>query len=239
MDALNQRMLRFTARIFVSVVAVVSTLFGYNRTQTRPLQPVSEWQEHYSRTSQVSGTTIRGIMSGDQEARATPGIVSLRLPSSGAQSICVKVVSRDGRFHASATFRPTPRTSGDINLEGPRNRRIRRYSTKDLVVLAEAGLSCDDRQRRQIPAVWGRRYQTGDVYIYINARQYTSIAWRGQGGEQIREMCREIEDFANVTYNRVCRLRSETLPARAQLFVDRQGADGSISQDGIILEYAQ
>ena len=130
---------------------------------------------------------------------------------------------------------------GAVQLEGPRSyrRQLRGYQIEDVAIRAEAGSSCNDPERVRIAANWGGAFQGGDIYLYVNARQHTSVTWNGRGGESLNVQCVEREDERSIAYNRVCRIPADRIPDRARLTILRQRDGRTVVRDTLILDYAR
>jgi hypothetical protein len=206
----------------------------------RPLRPVHRWTESWDTSPRVSGALAPGLMVGDQSATYPGGPITVRLPERGTPAICVTITGRDGQFQANALF-SVASLRGSVPLEGPRRyrRQLRGYQVDDVAIRAEAGNSCGDPSRVRVAANWGGAFQGGDVYLYVNSRQHTSVAWSGRGGEPLNVHCIEREDERSIAYNRVCRIPADRIPDRSRLTILRQRDGRTVVRDTLVLDYAR
>jgi hypothetical protein len=208
------------------------------RLQQGALAPQGEWQERWVQRVPVSGSVVPGVLLGDPAERVMPEAISVPLPAGHEPVLCVTVTSKDGRYHAQATFRVPRTATGATTLQGPREfrSRLRRYPAGHLAIKAEFAARCNDRTTAQVPARWGAVFQQTDVFLLVNSRYYTEVLWTGEDGRSRTVVCPEVDADHAVAYNRECRLPRAELPDSVSLLV-RSRREGSYQNTTLTLRY--
>lgn len=175
------------------------------------------FQESYQDQVPVSGRVIAGIILSGPVATARLALIP---PESAAgTSVCVQVMSRDGRYWAKNTFDLPPRIGATpVALEYPSQHQdfLLAVAPDQLAVLGSAG-ECDsiDRDTLFLSSVPTDTAEDIRVKVLVNSgRSDTYIAITNDAGKRRPTRCQAIEDGRRTGYDTLCSIRlSELDPA--------------------------
>jgi len=136
-------------------------------------------------------------------------------------TLCVNMVSRDGRYTASWQYAIGSQPAGAINIDLPSKyqEQMASYPPDALVALAAiAKQGCAAPDLQYIPASWGEAAQT-DVILYVNSGNADTVI--GIPGRTERIPCAKITAGSTVAYDTQCVINKEVLDQPKSIFLVR------------------
>ncbi|SDF61564.1 hypothetical protein SAMN04488105_13610 [Salipiger thiooxidans] len=220
-------------KIFPAALALFTTVSGTSLAQGIALEK-GPFQERVSEYSKVSGDIVMGVMlTGDEASTREPSIVTGVAPdwteSSAASPVCVRIVTKDGRYEAENTYLIAPSYAGTRAPFPYEGQQADLLAERSAVALVKAG-RCGDRSDTFIPVHWKAEpgAQPKTLHVYVNsAGNPVSIAW-GRGADAIRN-CANVTELAGLKYTARCDVQIDELPSEATvrltLFVVRSNSE--------------
>ncbi len=220
-------------KILPAALALFAIFSGMSLAQGITLEK-APFQERVSEYSKVSGDIVMGVMlTGDEASGREPSIVTGVAPdwtdSGAASSVCVRLVTKDGRYEAENTYLIEPGYSGaeaPFPYEGDQADLL---AERPAVALVKAG-RCGDRSDTFIPVLWKAEpgAQPRTLRVYVNsAGNPVSIAW-GRSADAIAD-CADVTELTGLKYTARCDVSLDKLPsdapARLTLFVARSNSE--------------
>lgn len=181
-------------------------------------EPVAElknrpFQESFEDEAPVSGRVVAGVLITDAAADKALNLVP---PAFAAgKSICVQVMSRDGRYWSENTFQlPEKIDTSPVRLEYPSRHQdfLRQLQFGELAILSSAG-ECGEVDDKVLylagpDAAQGR---TG-ISVFVNSgRADTYIAVRNVPELRRPARCRQIEQGRRTGFDTLCRIDLERI----------------------------
>ncbi len=173
----------------------------------------SGFQERFSGATPVSGQMLSGLAYESTEGALDLDAVGLGYPySDGAETICVRMTTDDGRYWAINLYAASQPPSGSPPLlTVPTNygNQLSQYSNDGLLLLASRSSDCADLvEHPLIPGLIGARAPGGGLLAYVNVSQGRVQAWLEHEGARVSEpaSCSSPSDGTKVTYSHVCNL---------------------------------
>ncbi len=206
-------------RKLVSVPLVF--LLSWIQHQAYAQQPVARlkshpFQERYLDEAPVSGRVIAGVT---LTGNATSGLLSMMPPRSAAgRSVCVQVMTRDGRYWSRNTFElPDPVSTAPVALEYPSAHQafLTQLKSGELAVLGSAG-ECD-KSATDTVFLTSAGNNTGDepvVSIFVNSgRSDTYLSIKNDAAKRRPTRCQTIEEGRRTGFDTICRIKLDELAA--------------------------
>lgn len=193
-----------------------------------------DFSETVSETSKVSGDIVMGVMlTGDAPSGMPPtivtGIADQWSGSAEASPVCVRLVSKDGRYEAENTYLVGAGFKGK-NAPFPYLGIYADFlESRAAVVLVTSG-RCGERSVSAIPALWkapdGMRPDTLQVYLNTAGNPASVAVGRG---DTFFEPCTDISELTGLKYTTRCTIPVSVLPkenpARLTFFVTRSNTE--------------
>jgi hypothetical protein len=159
------------------VLTVIVAPFPLQEVRT-PAPPfrvaASSFEEHYLEKVPVSGGGLVGIQYlGKQEL--TQKSLWARVPPEHTSSLCVSVVTDDGRYSAVMTSKLDRRASGLVTLDFPTNRLsdLATYGSERIALLGVLRDSCADRVTEAnpwyVPLSWSASVDLSKLTLIVNS----------------------------------------------------------------------
>ena len=187
------------------------------------------FQEAYKDEVPVSGRVVVGV-SLTGSAVSTAMLALLPPQSAAGSSVCVQVMSRDGRYWSRNTYElPDGISTREVSLEYPSQHQefLRELQHEDLAVLGSAG-DCSDTDLGAIFLTSAGKQDTSpaQMKVFVNSsRADTYIAVKNHPSQSRPSHCRTIEEGRRTGYDTICSLAiSElgTLPGSLDIRIIRR-----------------
>lgn len=136
-------------------------------------------------------------------------------------TLCVNMVSRDGRYAASWQYALGNQPAGAINVDLPSKYQdqVASYAPDALVVLAGiAKQNCAAPDLKYIPASWGET-PPADYILYVNSGNTDTVI--GIPGHTERIPCTKIAADSTIAYDTRCVVGKEILTEPKSIFLVR------------------
>src|SRR5215204_3983847 len=149
------------------------------RVQSRPV-PLEPTFFHDTLLSKVptAGSVRAGILAGASGDRTDPTRLTAFLPANATGTLCVNIISQDGRYEAIAQYRlgGVPVGARRLRLKTSYQSQLARYAPRQLAVLARIAPRCDESASTTLFVVtsWTGEIAPG-VLLLINSRANTRI----------------------------------------------------------------
>jgi hypothetical protein len=198
----------------------------------------TEFLERISETSKVSGDIVMGVMlTGDQPSDQPPSVVTASVPSwstsTEATPVCVRLVSKDGRYEAENTYLVEPGYGDDTAPFPYMGEHADFLAERPAVALAKPG-RCGDRSDTALPAIWRARADSPPemLNIYLNTAGNPASMALGRG-DRFFEPCTDISELSGLKYTALCSVPVSDLPvdgpARLTFFITRSNTEESFT----------
>jgi len=161
--------------------------------------------ERYTSQVQVGSTGVSvGLMTGSAEPSADPVRLSVYLPPSGADSLCIHLVSRDGRYEGRFRF-PRPRHAGRLTLRLPTRQadRLRAYGPERLAALAHVSPTCSLAKELYVLSEWGTTPSPHRLRLLLNPEPAHTVNIE-VAGDSIPKPCARIDATGTTAFDHVC-----------------------------------
>lgn len=136
-------------------------------------------------------------------------------------TLCVNMVSRDGRYTASWNYGLGKQPAGAIKVDLPSkyDEQLSAYPPDALVVLAAIGKeNCASQNAKYIPASWGQ-VQDSDYILYVNSGNTDTVI--GIPGHTERIPCAKINAESVIAYDTKCTVSKEILAEPKSIYLVR------------------
>ncbi|ASP20962.1 hypothetical protein ANTHELSMS3_02285 [Antarctobacter heliothermus] len=194
------------------------------------------FHETVSETSKVSGDIVMGVMLTDDSPSDLPPTVITGIPTFWKRPekpvpVCVRIVSKDGRYEAENTYMVPPGfdiDSADFPYTGEHADFLADRTAVALVVPDR----CGNRNRTAVPTLWRAtpRTQNSVLHVYLNAAGNPSSVAVGRG-DRFFEACKDVSELTGLKYTADCAIPTEFLPpdknARLTFFITRSNTEES------------
>lgn len=204
---------RLVSITLVTWVAVVQASVSSAQTPVAQLKH-RPFNEHFQDEAPVSGRVVAGaLISG---VSATNAMNLLPPVSAAGSSVCIQVMSRDGRYWSENTFElPERFDTGAVGLEYPSRHEdfLNGLDFGELAILGTAG-ECDTADRH-ILFLASARAAGGDapgIDVLVNSgRADTYITVSNRPGERRPHRCRKIEQGRRTGFDTICHIDLQAL----------------------------
>jgi len=203
------------------ISASLLLLLAWQQPQVSALEPVAQLKNHplqesYMDEAPVSGRVIAGVTLTGYTSAA---LLSLLPPVSAAgSSVCVQVMTRDGRYWSKNTFQlPASTSAAPVALEYPTEHQdfLKQQQSGDLAVLGSVR-GCDETDAGTVFLS-----STGDtkgaepvISLFINsARSDTYLSVTNDANKRRPARCQAIEEGRRTGYDTICRIKLNELAA--------------------------
>ena len=191
--------------------ALIATFFAH-AAWAQVQEPVHRIYEEYRDTVPVSSPHVMvGLRTASVSGRADPRRITVFVPPRGADSLCIDLVSEDGKYVANFS-RARSRHVGKeiITVPSTLTERLREYGPTRLAPLVHVSRNCSGDRELIIPAGWGDDASPRQLRMFLNPE---SVRWVdidiGDAGDPIR--CTRLDDPVQIAYEYACDLNGSTL----------------------------
>ena len=233
----------FTRGAFAWAVLVAATPAAAQSAGVLKLSAPEDFREAYLDTPPIAGksrglvvgATIVGLRIDGPAARFDPQGIRVALgPSvSGASQICVRVISRDGRYSARARYAVAAGVGAEPVLEtrtGYAN-ELSGYKSTDMAIAVRSANSCDDVKSATIYAVDMGAGPAKQLVVQLNAGEARTRAVIAKDKTQVTDavLCQPLE--FGVGFSHECRLElpESVASGQYQLNIGETSSTGEIS----------
>ena len=158
------------------------------------------------------GASIVGVRLDGPVHRYDPKDVRVGLGrTTASEMMCVKFISRDGKYSAqgrynlSASTPPVP----VLEVKSSYEKQLAAYKTTDIAILAQSAPNCDGPRNANLFAVDLGTSQADDVIIQLNAGDARVRAQLGQNNAAVSDpvVCMPLAEDVRAGFTQECRLR--------------------------------
>ena len=188
------------------------------------------------------GASIVGIRLDGPPRRFDPKDVRVALGNAVAsEMLCVKFISRDGRYSALGRYKLTTSTPPDpvLEVKSAYEKQLAGYKTTDMAILAQTAKSCDASKNANLFAVDLGTSQTGEIIVQLNAGDARVRAQLGQNSAAVSDsvVCAPLAEDVRTGFTQDCRLRPRGVwrPGLYQLSIGETASTGEISVKTVAL----
>lgn len=192
----------------------------------------TKFRESVTENARVSGDIVMGVMLADD--LSSPVLPSLStgnhwIASDGDTQVCVKIVTKDGRYEAENTY-IVPQHYPHLNAEFPYDgERSDILSRKPAAVLVKLG-SCGSRSTIAVPVLPKAEALSdlGRLHVFINAAgNPVDVAW-GRQPDQMTD-CTDVTELDGLKYTARCEVPLSALtkegPTDLTFFITRNNSE--------------
>ncbi|MBC7282748.1 hypothetical protein [Hoeflea sp.] len=228
--------LLFIAALLMSPV----TAFAQTDTPVLELANVPDFNERYAGNTQVNGQFLSGLA---YSGAVTQGALNdlrlglLRQSETAPATICVRVMTDDGRYWAANMYRAAGGFSAPPKVPVPTRyaEQLSMYGSDSLLLLATLSEDCNDfAGRTYVPAIIGARRDAAGLLAYVNVSQSRVVASLRIEDQAAAETvkCKKPVGGARVTYSHICDIPvTETMRGKAlQLVIGVKGLTGKTTE---------
>ncbi|GAB7080502.1 hypothetical protein [Megalodesulfovibrio paquesii] len=206
------------SRLLVAVLAFCMVAASGNSATAQPVAEIvadpGSFKENFDSAVPVSGSVIVGVRLGEAEGNVAVQDTQLVLPT--ATDVCVRVVTRDGRYSANNVYRlPAPVAGANRVRLSPVTlhyaQALSDYKKDDLAICAFAAHngSCAPAQVAYLPHLADPRQPGQHLNILINSgARYSAVLVRKKQ-QQVR--CQAISQGSKIAYDQKCQIPLEYL----------------------------
>ena len=183
----------------------------------------------------VVGASIVGLRFDSPARRYDPREIRVALGRAPSNDLlCVKFLSRDGRYSAQGRYKLGPTTPADPVLEVKTSfeKQLGGYNTTDMAILAQTAKSCDGARNANLFAVDLGSSNSGEIVVQLNAGDGRVRAQLGQNNSAVSDaaVCAPVAGEVRAGFTQDCRLhpRTELKPGLYQLSIGETASTGEI-----------
>lgn len=183
------------------------------------------FNESYDESSPVSGSPLVGLRLGTPDV-ASGNVALIAGLAAFDGSLCLRVTSKDGRFHAANAYSLAPAPADALVRVTPLARKfaeaLEGYGPTQVAIRAFASetAACMPAKAVNLPVLDGPRSPGSDLVVFANGKsQPAELALLTAAPEPVVEApCDPAGDGANIAYDLVCRVSlPDDLAGRATL----------------------
>ncbi len=182
------------------------------------------------------GASIVGIRLDGPARRYDPKEVRVALGSVPAnEMLCVRFISRDGRYSAQGRYKLSAETPPNpvLEVKSSYEKQLGGYKTTDMAILAQSAKTCEGPKNANLFAVDLGASQADDILVQINAGDARVRAQLGQNNAAVSDpvVCTPLADDVRAGFTQDCRLRPRNTwkPGVYQLSIGETASTGEIS----------
>lgn len=204
--------------------AALSDVAGSSAASAQELQLVGPFREVLADRAPVSGRVLVGIRLGSASGPFQPSDLRLGAQPSDGASLCVRVVTRDGRYYALNGYTVASRSGpGTIPY---RTRLLDGYDAADVAVRVVETNDChDDAEGRLLPTSTSRTPQDRELTVLLNPGRARASA-RLTADPRDDVTCDPPGEGPRTAFGAVCKLPVPDGAEAATLTVTLRGATG-------------
>lgn len=187
---------------------------------------VVSFRERLVESVPISGGGIRvGVVTGGGGAPVDPRRFYAHVPAEAAGTLCVEIVSQDGRYQAEIEYRlPRPgRGATPLMLPLPtlHSRELRRYPAAQLAILAHLSARCGGAVENYLVAGWSTEARPWDFVLLLNTPDPARVVISGGPAGQQIVACVAARGAGSVAFNQSCPVSIAPSWDRVELAVQR------------------
>lgn len=183
------------------------------------------------------GASIVGVHLEGQAINFNPKGIRVLLGAVGAEQgmLCVRLISRDGRYAAQARYKLGPDVAKAPLLETKTNyeKQLASYKSSDIAIAARSSASCDDQKDANLFAVDLGASPSGHLVVLMNGGNTRLRVQLGRNNKAVTQpvVCTPVAGEVRVGFAQECRI--ELPPGLAsgayQLSVGETASTGEIA----------
>ncbi|NVN85744.1 MAG: hypothetical protein HXX15_06605 [Rhodopseudomonas sp.] len=185
----------------------------------------------------VVGASIVGLRYQSQATEFNPKSVRVLLGSAqGAKDfLCVRYISRDGRYSAEARYKLVPGAGGEPVLETKTayEKLLTAYKSSDIAISARSATSCDNLKDGTLFAIDVGGSRQRQLVVLMNGGNARIRAQLGQNSKALTQpvLCELVADQVRVGFTQECRidLPPDILAGAYQLSIGETASTGEIA----------
>ncbi|MCY0093250.1 hypothetical protein [Hoeflea ulvae] len=230
-------------RLFPLIAAlflIPVTAFAQTDSPVLELANVPDFNERYAGNTQVNGQFLSGLAySGPitQGALDDLRLGLLRQSEAAPATICVRVMTDDGRYWAANMYRAAGGFSAPpkVPVHTRYAEQLSMYGSDSLLLLATLSENCNDfAGKTYVPAIIGAKRDAAGLLAYVNVSQSRVEARLQIDDQEAMEKvkCKKPIGGARVTYSHICDIPvTETMRGKAlHLVISVRGLTGTTTE---------
>lgn len=161
---------------------------------------------HYQDTVPVgSPNVLVGLAASGARASADTRRITVFVPPSGPDSLCIELISDNGRVGAGFSQRRPPHAGRHlITLPDELADHVRAYGPARLALLVQLSRNCEDDARELIvPAAWGTGGSPHQLRLLLNPQRVVRVSVTKDDAEP-PSACTRLGDARQLTYDYAC-----------------------------------
>jgi hypothetical protein len=182
------------------------------------------------------GASIVGLRLESPSRDFDPRAIRVLLGHSDAvrNFLCVRFISRDGRYSAQARYKLAPdvATMPVLETRTTYQKQLSAYQSSDIAIMARSAKSCDDPKGGDIFAVALGAPSYSQIVILLNGGEARVRAQLGQNNKAVTQavICNPLTGDVRVGFTQECRLNlpSDIQPGSYQLSIGETASTGEI-----------
>jgi hypothetical protein len=189
-----------------------------------------------SSRGQRDAELLVGIRLSNTDSRFDPASIRVALGGDKAASgnICVRIITRDGRYSATATYLSQTRFKAPA-IDAPTRyaRELKVYRVSDLAVTAFVAPNCDIARAGELYAtIIGKPENGSSLIVHVNASTSRIRAQLLKGGKESGApvMCQQVEKTPRIGFTDECRLQAPDQAGTYRLVLTETAMNGSMQQ---------
>jgi len=185
----------------------------------------------------VVGASIVGVHYRSQVTEFNPKSVRVLLGSAEGVNdfLCVRYISRDGRYSAQARYKLAPGAGGEPLLETKTayEQLLTGYKTSDIAISARSAKSCDNPKDATLFAIDGGGARQRQLIVLMNGGNARIRAQLGQNSKALTQpvLCEPVGGEVRVGFTQECRidLPPDSVAGAYQLSIGETASTGEIA----------
>lgn len=192
----------FHAIIFISALLCTSA----SHSETILLEKY-QFHESYSENVKISGSVRTGVMYHTTSKYALPDALYIDIGNKDDASLCVKMVSVDGRYGAKFEYPLDGKTVGLTRFQVPTQLEdiFTSYKSNNIAVMAELkSPECKGKSKQILPASWGLP-EKQILRVFLNSGvNSTYIKLYPLNGSSLKQTCNHVKAERGIAFDTEC-----------------------------------
>jgi hypothetical protein len=185
----------------------------------------------------VVGASIVGVHYRSQVTEFNPKSVRVLLGAADGKNdfLCVRFISRDGRYSAQARYKLAPSVGGEPLLETKTayEKLLTAYKTSDIAISARSAKSCDNPKDGTLFAIDGGGARQRQLVVLMNGGNARIRAQLGQNSKALTQpvLCELVGGEVRVGFTQECKidLPSDVMAGGYQLSIGETASTGEVA----------
>ncbi|MDG5491195.1 hypothetical protein [Psychroserpens sp. SPM9] len=194
----------------------------FSQSSSTSLEPIN-LEENWTNNRPINGEKRVGILSYTKLKFINPEYLTVLIPDSESDFLCLSIVSLDGRYSAKLNYDISKEAPGLIKLHFPTKHKskLRKYSPEEITVLASIGSNCNTSSNSFVLTTWDKDVSEDFFIVYINTRNQASIiAFENNEIEFEKDFSKiESDNYLKVAYNQSCKIPMKYIDSKIKLFI--------------------